>query len=149
MSPHEQAVCPPHSAAEAEPGVEYEGVVIRLDPLADLKKNTIQAKIRLTSPGRGLYPEMICRVRFREKKAPEPAAAEPRALTVAGSAVVRDGGNTYVLRVKSGRAVRVEVRLGEETDGRCPVEKGLAAGDRVILDPEGIEDGTEVSEARR
>lgn len=49
---------------DAEPGRTYTGEVIRIEPLADFKKNTIQAKIRLLETSENLHPEMIARIRF-------------------------------------------------------------------------------------
>ncbi|MBU0756233.1 MAG: hypothetical protein KJ645_13915, partial [Planctomycetes bacterium] len=49
---------------DVEPGRTYMGEVIRIEPLADFKKNTIQAKIRLLETSDKLHPEMIARTRF-------------------------------------------------------------------------------------
>lgn len=49
---------------DVEPGRTYAGTVIRLEPLADFKKNTIQVKVKIKAPSRNLYPEMIARIRF-------------------------------------------------------------------------------------
>jgi len=50
---------------DAEPGKSYAGTVIRLEPLADFKKNTIQVKVKIHDPSERLYPEMIARIRFK------------------------------------------------------------------------------------
>jgi HlyD family secretion protein len=50
---------------DSEPGRAYAGTVIRLEPLADFKKNTIQVKVKIHDPSRNLYPEMIARIRFK------------------------------------------------------------------------------------
>ena len=42
----------------------YKGEVIRLDPKADFKKNTVQVKIKLLETSENLYPEMIARIKF-------------------------------------------------------------------------------------
>ena len=133
---------------DAEPNRRYKGTVIRVDPLADLRKNTIQAKVKLLEAGARLHPEMICRVRFLSAgKAVAPAAA-PGPLAVPAPAVVTDGGKTYVFLVRAGRAVRTEAKLSEERDGRREVLGGLAEGDRVVLSPAGLTDGAEVSETK-
>ncbi len=45
----------------------YAGRVIRLEPMADMKKNTIQVKVKILEPSENLYPEMIARIRFMRK----------------------------------------------------------------------------------
>jgi len=137
-------------ATEAEPDRTYRGEVLRVEPLADLKKNTVQVKIRILEPGPGLHPEMICRVRFLEEESKEPGTPEKPVPTVPASAVVAVGSRTVVFLVKDGRAVRVEVRTGTENAGRVPIESGLAPGDRVIVsNPADLADGDRVTESRQ
>jgi len=134
---------------DAEPGKAYRGVVIRIEPLADLKKNTVQAKVRIEDPGPGLHPEMICRARFLSESEPDEAPAEKK-LTVPASSVLGEGGKRQVFLVKGGRAVRCDVRLGEERSGRVEVLAGLTEGDRVVVaPPPGLQDGGEVTEDGR
>jgi RND family efflux transporter MFP subunit len=137
---------------DVEPERIYPGVVLRLDPMADLRKNTVQAKIRLAETGPRLHPEMICTVRFvvEEPEEPVPSPGESPALTVPASAVVASGGRTWVFVVRSERVRRVEVRTGRAEGGRVEIEAGLTDGDRVVLSPPGdLEDGEKVREAAR
>jgi HlyD family secretion protein len=130
---------------QAEPDVAYRGTVIRVEPLADFKKNTIQAKVKIEDPSPALHPEMICRVEFYRDEGATPARPEDRVLTVSVSAVVRDDGRSYVYRIIDGRAVRTEVRTGEERGDRVTIESGLSAGDVVVVEPSpGLEDGDAV-----
>lgn len=137
-------------ATEAEPKRAYRGVVIRVEPLADLKKNTVQAKIRILDPGPRLHPEMICRVRFLDEEPEGVAPAERPVPTVPASAVVADAAGragSAVFLVKDGRAVLVQVRTGPEQSGRVPIESGLTPGDKIIVaPPEGLADGDRVTE---
>ena len=134
-------------STEAEPGRVYEGKVIRVEPVADFKKNTIQAKIRLLDPSESLHPEMICRVRFAGAEAEAAPEAEP-VLTVPASALVSEGGKEYVFCVRDGRALRTEIRTGGEQGGRIEIEAGLSEGDKVVLAPAGLADGDSVQENR-
>jgi RND family efflux transporter MFP subunit len=134
-------------ATEAEPDRTYRGEVIRVEPLADLKKNTVQAKIRILEPGPGLHPEMICRVRFLEEERKESGTEEKPLPSVPESAVVQDGSRSVVYLVRDGRAVLVEVRTGALKSGRVPIESGLVPGDRIIVSPpSGLADGDRVTE---
>ena len=55
---------------------------------------------------------------------------------------------TYLHLVRDGRALRTEVRTGEEQGGRVTIEAGLSEGDRVVLAPAGLADGDAVQEKR-
>ncbi len=136
---------------ESEPDRSYKGEVIRVDPLADLRKNTVQAKVKLLETGPALHPEMICRVRFvNAAPAEPPPGAAPGPLTVASAAVVDEGGRTHVFVVRGGRAAKVEVRLSADHDGRREVLGGLSAGERVVVTPPPtLADGAEVTETAR
>ncbi|MHC4934521.1 MAG: efflux RND transporter periplasmic adaptor subunit, partial [Planctomycetota bacterium] len=133
-------------STEAEPGKVYRGTVIRVDPLADLKKNTVQAKIRLSDPGPNLHPEMICRARFLPKEAKAAPGTPERRLTVPATAILNEAGVAFVYVVKDGHAARVRVSLGDEAGGRVEVKAGVSDGDRVVLAPAGLSDGREVTE---
>jgi RND family efflux transporter MFP subunit len=135
---------------DAEPDRKYRGTVIRVDPLADLRKNTIQAKVKLDETGPRLHPEMICRVRFLAAADPPAETAPPEVLTVPVTAVIEEGGRTTVFVVRGDRAALLAVRLGDERDGRREVFGGLAEGDRVVVaPPPGLADKTKVTEVAR
>ena len=134
-------------STEAEPGRVYEGEVIRLDPVADFKKNTIQAKIRILEPSESLHPEMICRVRF-EAAASRPEPDAKPVITVPAGAIVREGAKSFVFLVREGCALRTEIRPGVDVSGRIEVLAGLSEGDRVVLAPAGLADGDPVQESR-
>ncbi|MHC4491189.1 MAG: efflux RND transporter periplasmic adaptor subunit [Planctomycetota bacterium] len=134
-------------STEAEPGRTYPGEVIRVEPVADFKKNTIQAKIRILEPSESLHPEMICRVRFAAAVSEVASEGDP-VITVPAGAIVREGRKSLVFLVRDGRARRTEIRTGAETGGRLAVEAGLSKGDRVVLEPAGLADGDPVQENR-
>lgn len=122
-------------STDAEPDRTYPGTVIRFEPMADFRKNTVQAKIRIDEPGSGLHPEMICRVRFGGDAAPAPAGGRKIKIRVPASAVREADGKTFVFKLRDGRANRTEIVLGERAGGLVVVERGVAEGDRVILAP--------------
>ncbi|MDQ7781071.1 MAG: efflux RND transporter periplasmic adaptor subunit [Planctomycetota bacterium] len=49
---------------EAEPNRKYSGTVIRIEPLADLAKNTIRVRLKINDPSPALHPEMTATARF-------------------------------------------------------------------------------------
>lgn len=74
--------------------------------------------------------------------------AKSRALTVPRSAVLRDSRGAYLFQVKDGRAQRVNVRTGPETDGVVAVSGDLDPSlDVVVLGNYELADGIAVRES--
>ena len=116
-----------------------EGVIAQIDPSADAGSRTFTAKIALGSdPGlrSGLYGKAFL------------PAGERSGLSVPASAVVSRGQIQTVYAVEDGMAQRRLVTLGALRDGRYEVLSGLSAGDRVVLDPADVSDGSLVEERR-
>lgn len=124
---------------DALPDRVFTGRVARIVPLGDIQKNTVQCKIELVDPDPALRPEMLARVRIL---AGGPASV-PRGEAVAAPLAAlraRSGDSAQILvAVPEGRVSRTELRrieLGRERGGGwIEVRAGLAAGDRVVLDP--------------
>ncbi|MDY3285117.1 MAG: HlyD family efflux transporter periplasmic adaptor subunit [Eubacteriales bacterium] len=71
------------------------------------------------------------------------------ALLVPYEAVMQDETNTeYVLVAENGCAVRRNVRTGYELDDAVELAEGCRAGERVILNPEGIRENARIREER-
>ena len=62
------------------------------------------------------------------------------ALTVPNVALIQEGGRFHVMRQQSGAAERVAIELGTRGPIRSQVNKGLQAGDRVLLAPALLDD---------
>lgn len=86
-------------------------------------------RVEAENPGRLLLPGMFVRARLLREKRPE-------ALLVPLQAVQRDGnGMEHVSIVEDpGRVARREIVTGAQIDGRIVVERGLRAGERVIVE---------------
>jgi hypothetical protein len=64
--------------------------------------------------------------------------------------VQRDGGASFVWRVRAGRVERVAVRVGAERGGQVEVLAGLRGGDVVVATPvSGLAAGASVEAATR
>ena len=62
---------------------------------------------------------------------------------------MQDETNTeYVLVAENGCAVRRNVRTGYELDDAVELAEGCRAGERVILNPEGIRENARIREER-
>jgi len=97
-------------------------------PVATAQSNTFRARVDLPENAADLYPGMFVKVGF--------VVGEAERLMLPATAVVRrsEVAAVYVY-TPDGRTALRQVRLGHLIDGRYEVAAGLAAGDRVALDP--------------
>ncbi|WAC61916.1 efflux RND transporter periplasmic adaptor subunit [Pseudoxanthomonas sp. SL93] len=110
-----------------EEGFPHTGVVDFLDNQVDRSTGTIRARALLDNADRRFTPGLYARVRLL-------GSGEFKAALVDDKAVLTDQDRKYVYVVdKEGKAQRRDVQLGRTIDGLRIVEKGLTAGDRVIV----------------
>jgi RND family efflux transporter MFP subunit len=126
-------------------GVEppVEASVHSISPAADETTHRVDVLCNL-APGPGLKPGLFARVEL-----PLEPGGEPGPLGVPGRAVVRRGGLTGVFVVKEGRAWLRWIALGRDLEGRVEVRAGLVDGERVVVEPSGLADGSAVTEPGR
>jgi multidrug efflux pump subunit AcrA (membrane-fusion protein) len=128
---------------DACPDKAYSASVLRIEPQADIAKNTITVRLSVADPDPLLFPEMTCTVSFL------PDAEAGAGLPLAPQAGIRrDGDGSYVLVAESGRARRAPIEPGEAIGPWLAVRTGVASGARIILgeDPR-LADGAAVTEA--
>ncbi|WP_407714797.1 efflux RND transporter periplasmic adaptor subunit [Comamonas testosteroni] len=93
---------------------------------------TMRLRARLANPDRMLTPGLFARVQMQSS--PDRQEAETQALLIDDKAVLTDQDRKYVYVVGEGNlAERRDLTLGRMVDGRRLVEKGLAAGDRLVV----------------
>jgi RND family efflux transporter MFP subunit len=122
----------------------FEGLVTRITGEADLQRNTLQAKVRITDPVDQLRPEMLCRVEFLgtglTRDVPSQAVS-----TWIPEAAANDGG-TWVCDPESNRVSKRDIQKTAETrDGFIRVSEGLRPGEWVVLSPANLTDGQRVN----
>ena len=112
---------------QTEEGYPHRGTLDYAAPTIDASTGTLTARAVLDNPDRVLLPGMFVRVRV-------PTGADANALLVPDVAIGTDQGGRYLLTVGKDDVVeqhRVEVGVLE---GKLRViERGLAAGDRVVV----------------
>ena len=119
---------PVQVALANESGFPHAGMVDFLDNRIDSGTGTIRVRALLDNRERRFTPGLYARVRVL-------GSGEFKAALVDDKAVLTDQDRKYVYVVdKEGKAQRRDVQLGRITEGLRIVEKGLAAGDRVIVD---------------
>lgn len=111
-------------------------------PVIDAGTHSAQVRVDLPAGLKSLAPGMFARVWLATGAAADGAAARTGRLFVPATAVVRRAEMTglYVLDAK-GRPLLRQVRLGRATNGAVEVLSGLAAGERVALNPQAAAKG--------
>ncbi|HSC16180.1 MAG TPA: efflux RND transporter periplasmic adaptor subunit [Gammaproteobacteria bacterium] len=115
--------------------------VINIVPTADRQKATVKVRIAFDELDPRILSNMGVKVTFLDSSGhDEPstssgAAPGRPAVRLPASAVQRDGGTSFVWRVRGDRAERVAVRLGAERSGQVEVVAGINAGDVVVDSP--------------
>lgn len=125
--------------------------VIAIIPTADRSRATVRVRIAILASDARIVPEMGVRVAFLSEAeagaegGESPATGAAPGVMAPTSAVVADGGETFVFVLRDGRVTRRPVRVGPARGELRPVLEGLSAGERVVLaPPAGLADGDEV-----
>jgi len=111
-----------------EEGFPHTGVVDFLDNRVERSSGTLRVRAILDNKDRLLTPGLFARVRLFGGRIPDAVLIDNRAL-------LTDQDRKYVYVVdKDGKAQRRDVVPGREAEGLRIIEKGLVAGDRVIIE---------------
>ena len=121
----------------AFPGEQFAGKVTRISPTADQTDRTFQVRIEPEVQSDALRGGMFAQVN---------AISEQYALLVPRSAIVAEGGRSFVYVVKDGRVERREVETGQSTGKLVCVLSGLMSGEQVVSSGQtGLKDNTPVT----
>jgi membrane fusion protein, multidrug efflux system len=121
------------------PGRSFEGRITNVYPSADPQTRQVRLYVRIPNMGRGLVAGLYATGRV--------ASVTRRGLTVPLTAVDERGIKPTVLRLKGGKAERVEVTLGmrDEATENIEITSGIAAGDTLLVGAaQGITPGSSV-----
>ena len=114
----------------AWPGVAFQGEVSSIDARVDPASRAVTVRGDFPNAERRLRPGMLLQV--------ELSRPQRQALVLPEIAVVQVGRDTFVWRVKDdGTAERVTIEVGERRAGQAEVLRGIAAGDRIVVDGTG------------
>lgn len=112
---------------DGAPGVE--GTKLTISPYADAVSHTFKVRVELPPGQHGVYPGMFAKVAFavgEEERLLVPAAAVVHRSEVTAVYVVAENNRVALRQIRAGRLL---------PDGTVEVLAGLAAGERVALDP--------------
>ena len=133
-------------APEVHPQQRYRGRVLRIEPLAELSKNTVTVRVRIEDPDSLLFPDMVAQVTFLSGPTPE-TGPRGRGLWVPAAAVLGEGDVRYVYVSRDGLALRREVAVLETRGSRALIGRGLQSGQRVVVrGNDALRDGQRIEE---
>nr|WP_180202083.1 efflux RND transporter periplasmic adaptor subunit [Pseudomonas sp. SbOxS1]NYU01394.1 efflux RND transporter periplasmic adaptor subunit [Pseudomonas sp. SbOxS1] len=110
----------------AFPGTILNGKVSAILPETNPDSRTLRVRVELPNPDGRLRPGLTAQVRLNR-------STEQRVLWVPSEAVIRTGRRALVMLAEDGGRYRpVEVQLGQESDGKTAILKGLEEGQKVV-----------------
>lgn len=119
------------------PGREFVGTIVRVNPTADPTTRQVRIYVSIPNAGRALVGGLFATGRM--------SSATKTGLVVPATAVDVRGTSPWVMRVKGGKAEKVQVQIGltDKTSETIEVLSGLQAGDTLLLGAaQGITPGT-------
>jgi membrane fusion protein, heavy metal efflux system len=111
----------------AYPGEKFHGRVTRIADTVDPQTRTIKVRAEMDNPNGKLRPEMYGTIRHTDTVRMLPVVP-------VGAVMQGDGKTSVWLEESPGRFKAVEVKTGERTGDLLPVQSGLKAGARVVID---------------
>jgi len=123
----------------AYPGRTFRGEVARVEPTADPTTRQVGVYVRLPNPGRQLVGGQFATGRIL-------SGGEAEAVVVPLTALRQQGAETFVWTVEEGVVAKRPVTVGERDEARgvVAITGGLEAGQRVVVAPGAIAEGTRV-----
>ncbi len=110
---------------DAFPGTTFVGEVFAIEPQVDVNGRAVVIRARLPNPDNKLRPGLFSRVSLIVDE-------QADALLVPESAIVPQGDQHFVFRVREGRAELTEIQIGKRRDTQVEVRAGVAAGEMVV-----------------
>ena len=133
------------AALDAYPDWKLPCKVIAIIPTADRQKSTVKVRVGFEKLDRRILPDMSVKVAFREAGGAAPGVG--RLVSVPRAAVSQTNGRDVVLVFQNNRAERRAVTVNSREPDEVLLGAGLAAGEKVIVEPPaGVVDGTPVRE---
>ncbi|NUT74114.1 efflux RND transporter periplasmic adaptor subunit [Pseudomonas sp. C1C7] len=117
---------PVEARLPAFPGTTLSGKVSAILPETNPDSRTLRVRVELPNPDGRLRPGMTAQVRLNR-------STGQSVLWVPSEAVIRTGRRALVMLAEdAGRYRPVEVQLGQESDGKTAISKGLEEGQKVV-----------------
>ena len=125
----------------AFPGKQLTGVITRKSMNVSLQLRSERVEIDVDNRSGGLAPGMYADVVLTSR-------GNPNALSVPKTAVVTTTERKYVIVVRDGRAIRIDVSTGNEAPDRVEIFGAVTAGEQVVANAsDDIKDGAALARA--
>lgn len=118
---------------DAFPDRRFSGKVYMIVPTADRTKASVMVKVAFNHLEPDILPEMSAKAAFLER-AVQPGEEVP-VLAVPVSSLVEKNGKTHVFTISRQRALLTPIETGRLFGSMQEITDGIAAGDRVVIDP--------------
>lgn len=121
----------------------FPGIVHMIVPTADRSKATVLTKVKFVELDKRVLPEMSAKVAFLSRSLKEDE--KDSVIAIPASAVNNSPEMKTVFVMKSGRAGKVQVKVGRKWGETLEILNGLSEGDSIVAKPvEGLVDGSRV-----
>jgi HlyD family secretion protein len=138
---------------DAYPDWRIPAKVIAIIPTADRSKSMFKVRVGFERGDPRVLPEMRVSVAFRtgEPKAGNASPGSGRMVALPKSALLEQGGKDLVFVAASGKAERRAVTVSGTgaTASEVLVSAGISSGERVVVEPKGLVDGTRIKEVKQ
>lgn len=117
------------AAVEAFPGVEFAGVVARVNPQIDAENRTFQIEVLMPNDDHRLRAGSFCRASVETR-------VDPAVTFAPQEAVITFAGVNKVFTVKDGKALEINVEPGEarsEDKSYVEIASGLQGGEDLVV----------------
>jgi len=114
---------------ESSPSEKWEGEVYRISPVIDSRTGTVKVTVKLTPQSSSVEPRPGTYVRVQIR-----VASRSNAVKVPKKAIFEESQKSYVFVALNSKALKREVLLGYASNGSIEVVKGVAAGEKVVVD---------------
>lgn len=126
-------------AADALPGQEFKGKILRISPTVDAATGTFKVTIEVSDKSRSLKPGMFTRVHIIYD-------THENTLLVPKNAVVTEDGDTTVFAVDGDKALKRMVQIGYTNTTHVEILSGLSEGDTIVTTGLGsLKDGSKIN----
>ena len=118
--------------------------------MGDRARGTVKVDVEILDPDEKLFPELVATVHFLPDKNVDNPNAGKTFLFVPKAAIVDEGGHSHVWIVQNDGSVHKQrVAVVVTNDDLARVEEGLAAGAKVVLNPDSsLQEGLAVEAER-
>ncbi len=133
-------------AVDAVQDKKYHGTVRKIIPMGDRARATIKVQVEINDADELLFPEMAGTVFFLPTERELEISDEPRIFCPTTAVDTDDDGNQFVwVTDAERRAQKIVVKAGDDRDGRTEIIEGLTGKERVIVNPQDLQEGAPVT----